>query len=253
MFTAPDHYERLLARHYTWMFGVSFEERVNEQKSFLTHVLEDLECRQKSTLAIDLGSGPGFETIALAQLGFSPVIAIDTSSELLDELRSHAGSLPVQIEKADLRDLPAIVPGGQAAVVVCMGDTLTHLTDKADVGALFRAVFDAMLPGGRFVITYRDLTMELQGTDRFILVRSNNEKIMTCFLEYESPEYVVVHDLVHTRHGRNWSLNKSSYRKLRLGVDWLVQELGAAGFNVVSRGRAGRLEAIVARKPPGDE
>jgi SAM-dependent methyltransferase len=231
------------------MFGVSFEERVKEQKSFLSYALENLECRQETTLAVDLGSGPGFQTIALAELGFSPVIAIDTSSELLDELRSHAGSLPIQTEKADLRDLSATVPGGHAAVIVCMGDTLTHLPNERDVSALFCGVFDALVPGGRFVITFRDLTTELQGTDRFILVRSSDERIMTCFLEYENPEYVVVHDLVHTRNGLEWSLSKSSYRKLRLSVDWLVQELGGAGLEVVSRGPAGRMEAIVTRKP----
>ena len=68
------------------------------------------------------------------------MIAIDTSAELLDELRSHVGSLPVRTEKADLRDLPAIVQTGQATVIVCMGDTLTHLPEKSDVSTLFRGV-----------------------------------------------------------------------------------------------------------------
>ena len=82
----------------------------------------------------------------LAQLGFSPVIAIDSSSALLDELRSHIGNLPVKTEKADLRTLPAIVPAGQATVIVCMGDTLTHLPRRADVATLFRDVLKASVP-----------------------------------------------------------------------------------------------------------
>jgi len=48
--------------------------------------------------------------------------------------------------------------------------------------------------------TYRDLTKELEGLDRFIPVRSD-DKIMTCFLEYESAESVAVHDLIYTRVG----------------------------------------------------
>jgi SAM-dependent methyltransferase len=249
MSTVNEHYERLLSQHYTWMFGVSFEERVNEQKAFLSRALEPLTRTRQTALAADLGCGPGFQTIALAQLGFSPVIAVDTSSELLDELRSRVGDLPVRIEKADLRDLPAIVQTGQATVIVCMGDTLTHLPQRGDVGALFRDVFDRLRPGGMFVITYRDLTTELFGTDRFIPVRSDDDKIMTCFLEFENADSVVVHDLVHVRQGKGWLLNKSSYRKLRLGVGWICEELLKAGFKILSQGLSGRLTAITAAKP----
>lgn len=249
MSTVNEHYQRLLAKHYTWMSGASFEERVNDQKLILSRMLEPLRDKPKDALAVDLGCGPGFQTIALAQLGYSTVIAIDTSAELLDELRSHLNGLPVQIEKADLRDLSAIVPSGQAAVIVCMGDTLTHLPDKSDVSALFRVAFDRLRPGGIFVITYRDLTTELYGTDRFIPVRSNEDKIMTCFLEFENAESVVVHDLVHTRDGAGWYLNKSSYRKLRLGVDWICQELRKAGFIVVSQDASARLTAVASAKP----
>ena len=249
MSTVSEHYERLLAKHYTWMFGASFEERVADQKSFLIRALAPLNDTPGPALAVDLGCGPGFQTIALAQLGFTPVIAIDTSSELLDELRSHVNGLPIQIEQADLKNLPGIVPAGQATVMVCMGDTLTHLASKGEVSVLFRAVFDGLRPGGMFVITYRDLTTELHGTDRFISVRSDDNKIMTCFLEFENAESVVVHDLVYIRHGEGWSLNKSTYRKLRLGIDWIGRELSKAGFAVVFQDSSTRLIAVAAAKP----
>jgi SAM-dependent methyltransferase len=245
MSTANEHYERLLAKHYTWMFGASFEDKVEEQRLVLSRLLEPLQ----EGLAVDLGCGPGFQTVALVQLGFSPVIAIDTSAELLEELRSHVKDLPVQIEEADLRNVPAMVAAGQASVIVCMGDTLTHLPSTAEVSGLFRAVFDGLRSGGMFIITYRDLTRELHGTERFIPVRSDDNKIMTCFLEFENAERVVVHDLVHVRQGANWFLHKSSYRKLRLGIDWVCEELRGAGFTVVSTDSSGRLIAIAAAKP----
>ena len=249
MSTVNEHYKQLLSKHYTWMLAPSFEERVDQEKSLLSHALEALKNKPERALAVDLGSGPGFQTVALAQLGFAPVISVDSSAELLDELRSHIDSFSVQIEKADLRDLPTFVEAGDASVIACMGDTLTHLASKADVSALFQDVFDALHSGGVFVITYRDLTKELEGLDRFIPVRSDDNTIMTCFLEYESAESVVVHDLVYTRDGTAWSLSKSSYRKLRLGADWLVSELNAVGFVVVSESMAGRLVQVVAAKP----
>ncbi len=160
-----------------------------------------------------------------------------------------SAALPVRTEKADLRTLPAIVPSGKATVIVCMGDTLTHLPDRRDVSALFREVFDVLRPGGMFVITYRDLTTELFGTDRFIPVRSDDNKIMTCFLEFENADSVVVHDLVYLRQGKDWALNKSSYRKLRLGIAWIREELSKAGFEILSEGLAGRLIGLAAAKP----
>jgi SAM-dependent methyltransferase len=249
MSTVNEHYERLLSQHYTWMFGVSFEDKVSEQKSFLSRTLAPLHYTRQNALAVDLGCGPGFQTIALAQLGFSPVIAIDTSADLLDELRSHIGSLPVRTEKADLRDLPAFVQTGQATVIVCMGDTLPHLPEKSDVSTLFRGVFERLRPGGMFVITYRDLTMELHGTDRFIPVRSDENKIMTCFLEFEDQDSVLVHDLVYTRQDSGWSLSKSSYRKLRLGIEWVHEELSSTGFDILSEDLSGRLIGLAAVKP----
>jgi SAM-dependent methyltransferase len=249
MASVSDHYQRLLSKHYSWMLGASFEDKVKEQHAYLSRTLVSLKEGPKPALAVDLGCGPGFQTIALAQLGFSPVIAVDTSSELLDELRSYVGDFPVQIEKADLRELPALVSAEQATVIVCMGDTLTHLPGKGDVTALFRAAFDALRPGGMLVITYRDLTTELYGTDRFIPVRSDEDKIMTCFLEFENAESVRVHDLIYGREGAGWSLDKSSYRKLRLGIDWMCEELGKAGFTAVSHDLCGRLLGVTAVKP----
>jgi len=249
MSTVNGHYQNLLSKHYTWMFGLSFDEKVKEQKELLLATTGSFKNGTGNGLAVDLGSGSGFQTIALAELGFSPVIAIDTSAELLEELRSHAAGYSIQAAQTDLRDLPVILPAGGVTVAVCMGDTLTHLPSKNDVRTLFKAAFDALRPGGLFIITYRDLTMELKGNDRFLPIRSHNDRIMTCFLEYTDAETVVVHDLVHTRDRNNWTLNKSSYRKLRLGSEWIAQELSAAGFVLEFQGSAGRLLEIVARKP----
>ncbi len=126
---------------------------------------------------------------------------------------------------------------------------MTHLPEKSDVSALFGSVFDRLRKGGVFVITYRDLTKELFGADRFIPVRSDEKKIMTCFLEFENPDSVVVHDLVHVRHDSGWSLNKSSYKKLRLGITWVRAELSTAGFQILSEDLSGRLIGLAAVKP----
>jgi SAM-dependent methyltransferase len=247
MSSVEEHYRSLLATHYTWMFGTSFEAKVAEQKS----ILEDALVGAGRGLAADLGCGPGFQTIALAEMGFSPVLAMDTSAELLEELRSHAGSHEVLSVHGDLLRVGELVGAetdlGLADVIVCMGDTITHLESKDVVVRLLRSVSDALVVGGRFVVSYRDLSVEAVGVDRFIPVFGDEERVMTCFLEFETPETVMVHDLVYRRDGSRWALEKSCYRKLRLGVEWLVGAMREAGFEV-ERGVAGRLIRLVGRK-----
>jgi SAM-dependent methyltransferase len=235
--TAVDHYDRLLAEHYTWMLGGDLPALAAAERAFLSPL--GLEPGPAGLLAIDLGCGPGHTSLALAGLGYGPVYAIDLSQPLLDELATNAADAPaVQPLRADLRNaLPRYVRPGSAAAVVCLGDTLTHLPTRGDVAALLRAIAEALAPGGKAVLSYRDLTVPLTGTARFLPVRATEDRIMTCFLEYpdDYADYtVVVHDLVHTRPGpgADWTLRTSSYRKLRLAHAWVLEQCRNAGLRV---------------------
>ena len=245
MSAVNEHYRNLLARHYSWMFGLSFDEKVAEQRA----ILEPLLRESPRGAAVDLGCGPGFQTMALSGLGFHPIHAFDTSDELLQELLPRIGSLPVELH-GDMLSLTQFVPSESADVIVCMGDTLTHLPTLQSVRLLFRAVSITLAPGGLFILTWRDLTPELVGADRFIPVRADADRIMTCFLEYTSPTTVEVHDLIYTRDpSPSWNLEKSSYPKLRLSPSLIAAELAAAGLLPLPPANAGRLSLAIARKP----
>ncbi len=245
MSTVEDHYRNLLARHYSWMFGQSFEEKVAEQHAILEPLIED----RPRGVAVDLGCGPGFQTMALSQLGFHPIHAFDTSEELVGELLPRIGGLPIELH-GDMFTLPETISSETAEVIVCMGDTLTHLHTLQSVRLLFRSVAIALAPGGVFVLSWRDLTPELTGPDRFIPVRSDESRIMTCFLEYTSPATVQVHDLVYVRDPAKggWLLEKSSYPKLRLSPAWVAHELRAAGLESGAPASAGRLCLLSAHR-----
>jgi hypothetical protein len=59
----------------------------------------------------------------------------------------------------------------------------------------------------------------------------------------------VINDLIYVREGASWSLHKSSFRKIRLGVEDVVADLRLLGFNVrVNRTLASGLQAIAAVK-----
>ena len=76
--TVQEHYDNLLAEHYTWMFGVPFGQKVQEQ----SELLEAMRVAAPAS-AIDLGCGSGFQSFALIRLGAKAVLAVDTSRQLL--------------------------------------------------------------------------------------------------------------------------------------------------------------------------
>ena len=194
--------------------------------------------------ALDLGCGSGFQSMALAELGFA-VLGVDTSSVLLEELRGRAGGREIQPVLGDMRDTGVYAAEGPFEVVVCMGDTLTHLGTPREVEALVGDVRGAMEEGGTLVFEFRDYTEELKGADRSIPVRMEDDRIMATFLEYEA-DHVNVHDMVFEKDAHGWEARKSAYRKLRLGVEEVAGFLDRAGFGVVSRGEAGGFVRIVA-------
>ena len=241
--SAIEHYETFLAEHYTWMSG-PYPEKIAHQRALLVSAgIVPAATRQ----ALDLGCGPGSQSIALAELGFS-VTAIDANVQLLKELRQHAGDLPIRPVLHDLcsmatcSDLPERVDAA-----VCVGDIIPHLPTTSCVANLFQQVSQLLVPGGRLVLGFRDLSEERHGLDRFIPIRSDSDRIMTCFLEYEE-ETVVVHDLLYVLRDDRWDLLKSSYRKLRLSLDWVCQQLETQGLAVLSKEQTAGVWNVVASK-----
>ena len=193
-----------------------------------------------TTFAVDLGAGFGMHTNPLARSGAS-VLAIDSSEQLLSDLRQSCVGLPVQAVQADLLGFPSHI-SARPDLILCMGDTITHLASETDVEGLIRSVARSLRPGGTFVATFRDYRSVPTGDSRFIPVRSDSDRVHTCFLE-ELPQHVLVHDIVHEREGDRWRTRVSSYRKLRLSPDAIVAFADASGLRCrVEPGPRGMLK-----------
>jgi len=241
MATSATHYRKHLGPVYPWMLGdldAAFARGARE--------IDDLPLPATRGAALDLGAGLGLHSIALAKRGFD-VVAIDNCQALLDELRSRARDLAIAIHLADLLDFRDFL-ARQPQVIVCMGDTLTHLAAASTVESLLASVAGSLAPGGVFAATFRDYaTSELKGEQRFILVRGDESRILTCFLEYQE-EKVVVHDLLHERQNGRWHQAVSSYPKLRLAPAWVVSKLSEQGLEVKRDATASGMVRIVATK-----
>ncbi len=236
--SVTEHYESHLAPIYVWMAG-GIDAAITRGRAEV-----DAVCPRpsKSQRAVDLGAGFGMHAIPLADIGYS-VLAIDSSGTLLDLMKSHLGARQVKTVRDDLLsfkkhlDVPA-------ALIVCMGDTLTHLPDRQSVERLFADVAEALERGGTFIVTFRDYSTPLIGLKRFIPVRSDSNRILTCFLEFDD-EAVTVHDILNEREGLDWRQRISAYRKLRLSPDWVATTLETKGLRVrTEQGPAGMARLV---------
>lgn len=244
MASVKDHYDTHLAPLYTWMSGGAEGLRAR----FATLLTElGLKPNQPNATALDLGAGNGFQTIPLAHAGYA-VTAVDLSEVLLAELRSAAGSLPIRAIAGDLRELARHCPTPAPEVIVCMGDTLTHLASLEDIAALIHRATNSLAPAGHLLLSFRDYTRNRYGADRFIPVRNEGDRIFTCFLDFHSPTHLTVHDILQTRTADGWRMAISVYEKTRVAPNWVRDQLTAAGLQIVRDTTQNGLVTLVARR-----
>jgi len=242
MTSAKEHYAALLGAVYTWSTGGLDAALARGEAE-----LEALAAEPGATaIAVDLGAGFGMHAITLARRGFE-VVAIDNCAGLLAELERASGDLPIRTIDDDLVAFRRHL-SGPVDLVLCMGDTLTHLASREQVESLLDAAAAALAPGGRFVTSFRDYSTALAGTARFIPVRADADRIMTCFLEY-APEQVTVHDLVNERRDGEWRFAVSAYAKLRLAPEWVVERLAGKGLAVRREPGLSGMVRVVAERP----
>jgi hypothetical protein len=99
------------------------------------------------------------------------------------------------------------------------------------------------------VLSFRDYSVPLLDEKRFIPVRSDERRILTCFLEYDT-DTVLVHDILHERAGDAWETRISSYRKLRVAPDHVFGSLESYGFETRREPGMRGMVRIVARAAP---
>jgi SAM-dependent methyltransferase len=241
MASVADHYRTHLAPVYAWMAGGA-DAAVARGESEIATILPDLSAGNS---AVDLGAGFGMHTIPLGRRGCA-VLAVDSCPLLLEQLMGQSKGLPVKAVMDEMLSFRRHMDDA-ADAILCMGDTLTHLPDTASILQLFALAEESLRPGGRFIATFRDYTSPLVAQARFIPVKSDADRIMTCFLEY-GPGTVDVSDIIHERTGSNWQLHVSVYRKLRLAPDWVSAALEERGLSVRTEpGLAGMIRVVAVK------
>lgn len=239
--SVKEHYDKHLADFYSWMIG-----DFNRAKESFKEFCEKNGIKpDESGIAIDLGAGNGIQSLALAEIGFN-VKAVDFNEKLLAELKSKIGGLAIEPIKDTIVNVRKIA-GSPVDLIVCCGDTIAHLDSFEQLDNLIRDCYDLLKTNGKLILSFRDYSVALSDTQRFIPVKADDQRILTCVIDF-SENKVTVTDLLHEKKEGIWSQKISSYQKLRLRTDNLINTAENVGFTVIEKEDINRMIHLVLKK-----
>lgn len=211
---------------YRSLFGWS--DRLRREGPLLLRVLEGAPDRQ----VLDLGCGSGEHSRFLRDQGFAPT-GVDRSRDQLAQAR--AADPEGSYREADLTGLPLpdLAPQGGA---LCLGNTLPHLTEEAQVRAFLGGLAASLLPGAPFVL-------QVLNYDRILDRQERTFPVQVRPGEAEGEETVFLRLMTH--HGDGRLTFTPARLRFRPGGDPPLEVLAAHA--VPLRGwRRAQLEALLA-------
>lgn len=234
------HYDLHLSRHYQWMVGDS-GKKINEFVDFVaSKEIQSGEIKK----ALDLGAGHGIQSIALANLGFE-VTAVDFCDSLLNEIRTSSAGKNIRVIQSDIVDY--VHENTESYdLILCWGDTLTHLASVPMVLHFLDQCMRIVTDQGQIFLSFRDYSSELMGDERFIPVKNDESKILTCFLEYEV-DRIKVTDLIHERVDNVWKQSISHYYKCRIDPAKVILFFKSKSFATTFTQQSGMVTIVAKR------
>ncbi len=152
---------------------------------------------------VDLGCGTGSTTLPWARKGLK-TLGIDRSGAMLDRARVRAREegLDVEFIQQDIRDFSLEAP---VDVALCLYDTINYILDPTDIGRVFSAVHQNLVPGGMFIFDINSChklsgtsraTFHLEGEDYHLIWQQHYSEVeklwvvhLTGFVECEDGRY----------------------------------------------------------------
>ena len=241
MSDAKAHYATLLAPVYAWSVSQAGDPVARAAAWLAQHELE------RYATYLDLGAGFGAHALALLRAG-KRVTAVDFDPLLVSALRQSAAEHASRLTLAQAEMLEFLRGAGAARwdAILCLGDTLTHLTTIEAVAELLELGARHLSPGGRLALAYRDSTrFAADGVERFREVARDARRTMHCLLEPIDDEHLRVTDLVTEVEPDGPRTRLSDYVKLRLSPTRIAQFAAASGLVLTRQAEEAGMTTLV--------
>jgi len=167
-----------LADNYDAITGAA--GRADSTEAFVDELLQ----RCNVTSAVDAACGTGLFTRALGRRGIR-VVGADISARMLDKAREapESDDLPITWLHAPMQDLATHLEGPFDAVI-CMGNSLPHLLDNADLDATLAGFASLLAPGGLLALHVLNYAQILADRERVVGVTRDGDKQYVRFYDF---------------------------------------------------------------------
>lgn len=167
-----------LAPEYDLMTG--FERRIASEASLFKSLVD----RYAISIALDAGSGTGFHSVVLAQLGVQ-VTALDVSRDMLDQLERHAREkhLTIRTLCANFLDIPTSDHASYDAVF-CMGNSLPHILSREELRKTIQGFAVVLKPGGALFVQILNYDRIMSRRESIQSVKEAGGKIFVRYYEF---------------------------------------------------------------------
>lgn len=223
--SASQFYDKLAA-DYDTMTG--FEKRFVHERPFFNMLLEKYSIRT----ALDAGAGTGFHSLLLAELGVE-MTAVDVARKMLERVKTHAKQLHVKLDvvESSFQDLPERVHRKFDAVL-CMGNSLPHLSTHRDLEQSLKNFSTVLNPGGILFVQILNYDRILAKKERVQSVKEMGEVTFVRFYEFHR-DHVIFNILKLKKENGQPVQELESVRLRPILKEEMVRGLQEAGFSEI--------------------
>lgn len=239
--TLPQPYDDFSADYDRF---VNWDERFAVEMPFLLEQLGALKrADDRPVRVLDAACGTGMHAIRLAQEGFS-ASGTDISEEMIKRAQANARTANVKAffktagfgEISDKLYRSPLLPFD---AVLCLGNSLPHLTTPGAVRTALSDMAACLRPGGMLLLQNRNFDLVMQEKQRWLGTQSHAENgqewLFLRFYDFE-PDGLITFNIIrlHRKENEPWQQNISSVQLFPLKKDVLISLLWESGFTDIS-------------------
>jgi SAM-dependent methyltransferase len=194
----------------------------------------------RPAVVLDSACGTGMHAIALARSGYAAAGA-DFSPGMIARARQNAAAAGVKVrfETAGFGALTQHFGRHNYDAVLCLGNSLPHLLDEADLAAAYQDFAECLRRGGRLLIQNRNFDAVLHQQERWIEPQSHREGdrewLFLRFYDFEADGLITFNIVTLRRiNDAGWSQQVSQTRLRPLRQAEVTSGLAAAGFTRIN-------------------
>ena len=219
-----------IAPLYDYM--IQWEDRLQHEDGFFNHLFRE----QMTQSVLDVGCGTGGHVLHWAEMGLN-VTGIDSSKEMITQAKQKAGGMDVDVELICMSlDQFAGKFEEKFDMVVCIGNTLPHIIERAKLNQFFRNMAGALNPFGSVVIhlhNYEPL-LEVQRRDFPVksTIRDEKEYVFIRFYDYHKDK-LLFNLISAVKENGEWTSKSHSVYHYPWQYSELKEAALEAGFKTV--------------------